>query len=40
MRIRKASTAESEHRELYRLLGLDETIMSPKTIWSETADHE
>ena len=40
MRIRKASTAESEHRELYRLLGVDENIMSPKTIWSEIADHE
>ena len=36
MRLRKASTAESEHRELYRLLGVDEKIMSPKTIWSET----
>ena len=40
MRIRKASTAESEHRELYRLLGVDEKIVSPKTIWSETGDHE
>ena len=40
MRIRKASTPESEHRELYRLLGVDEKIMSPKTIWSETGDHE
>ena len=39
MRIRKATTAESEHRELYRLLGLDEKVMSPKTIWSETGDH-
>ena len=36
MRIRKASTPESEHRELYRLLGVDEKVMSPKTIWSET----
>lgn len=36
MRIRKASTPESEHRELYRLLGVDGKIMSPKTIWSET----
>ena len=35
MRIRKASTPESEHRELYRVLGVDEQIMSPKTIWSE-----
>ena len=40
LRIRKASTAESEHRELYRMLGVDEKIMSPKTIWSEIADHE
>ena len=40
LRIRKASTAESEHCELYRLLGVDEKIMSPKTIWSETRDHE
>jgi len=40
MRIRKATTAESEHRDLYRLLGVDEKIMSPKTIWSETGDHE
>ena len=39
MRIRKATTAESEHRELYRLLGVDEKVMSPKTIWSETGDH-
>ena len=40
MRIRKPSTAESEHRELYRLLGVDEKIVSPKTIWSETGDPE
>ena len=40
MRIRKASTAESEHRELYRLLGVDEKFMSPNTFWSETGDHE
>ena len=39
MRIRKPSTPESEHRKLYRLLGVDEKITSPKTIWSETADH-
>ena len=36
MRIRKASTPESEHRELYRWLGVDEQIMSAKTIWRET----
>ena len=36
MRIRKASTPESEHRETYRLLGVNEQIMSPKTIWRET----
>jgi len=40
MLIRKASTAESEHRELYRLLGVDEKIMSPKTIWRKTGDPE
>ena len=28
------------HRELYRLLGVDEKIVSPKTIWSETGDQE
>ena len=37
MRIRKAPTPESEHRELYRLLGVDEKIMSPKTIWTKQA---
>ena len=36
MSIRKPSTPEAEHRELYRLLGVDEKIMSPKAIWSET----
>ena len=40
MRIRKASTPESEHREWYRLLGVDTNIMSPKTIWSETGTGE
>ena len=40
MRIRKASTPESEHREWYRLLGVDAKIMSPKTIWSETGTDE
>ena len=40
LRIRKTSTVESEHRELYRMLGVDEKIMSPKTIWSEIADHK
>ena len=40
MRIRKPSTPESEHRELYRLLGVDANIMSPKTIRSEAGDHE
>ena len=34
LRIRKASTPESAHRELYRLLGVNEHIVSPKTIWS------
>ena len=40
MRTRKASTAESEHGELKRLLGVDANIMPPKTIWSATGDHE
>ena len=40
MRIRKASTPESERREWYRLLGVDTNIMSPKTIWSETVADE
>ena len=40
MRIRKASTPESGHREIYRLLGINEQIMSPKTIWSETGTRE
>lgn len=38
MRTRKASTPETEHREWYRMLGVDAKIMSPKTIWSETGD--
>ena len=40
MRIRKPSTPESEHRELYRRLGVDAKIVSPKTIRSETGAHE
>ena len=36
LRIRKASTPESEHRELYRLLGISEQIVPPRKIWSET----
>ena len=40
MRIRKVLTPKSEHREIYRLLGVDEKIMSPKTIWSETGAGE
>ena len=40
MRIRKASTPESEHREWYWLLGVDTNIMSPKTIRSETVAGE
>ena len=40
MRIRKASTPESEHREWYRLLGIDTKIMSPKTIRSEMGADE
>ena len=40
MLIRKASTPESEHRYLYWLLGVDENIMSPKRIRSETSTRE
>ncbi len=36
LRIRKASTPEPEHRELYRLLGVNETIVRPKKTWSES----
>ena len=36
LRIRRASTPEPEHRELYRLLGVNEHIVPPRKIWSET----
>jgi hypothetical protein len=36
LRIRKGSTPEPEHRELYRLLGVSETLMRPKKTWSES----
>jgi len=35
LRIRKASTPEPEHKELYRLLGVSETIVRPKKTWTE-----
>ncbi len=35
LRIRKASTPEPEHQELYRLLGVSETIMRAKRTWTE-----
>jgi hypothetical protein len=35
LRIRKDSTPEPEHKELYRLLGMSETIMRPKKSWTE-----
>ena len=37
LRVRKASTPEPEHRELYRLLGVSETIVRPKKTWSESS---
>jgi transposase len=37
LRIRKASTPEPEHLEIYRLLGLPSEIMRPKKTWSEPA---
>lgn len=40
LRIRKASTPEPEHRELYRLLGVNETIARPKKTWSEAGSGE
>ena len=36
MRLRKASTLESEHLGIYRLLGIDWQVMPPKTVWRET----
>ena len=36
LRIRKSSTPEPEHREIYRLLGLPEQIITPVRSWSET----
>lgn len=35
LRIRKASTPEPEHGELYNLLGVPAEIIHPKKIWSE-----
>jgi transposase len=37
LRIRKASTPEPEHLEIYRLLGLPSEVMVPKKTWSEPA---
>lgn len=36
LRIRKCSTPEPEHREIYRLLDLPEKIIDPVRSWSET----
>ncbi len=36
LRIRKSSTPEPEHREIYRLLDLPEDIISPVRSWSES----
>lgn len=35
LRIRKDSTPEPEHKELYRLLGVSETIVRPKKTWTQ-----
>ncbi len=35
LRIRKASTPEPEHREIYRQLKVPERVMAPKRTWSE-----
>jgi transposase len=37
LRIRRASTPEPEHLEIYRLLGLPSEVMRPKKTWSEPA---
>jgi transposase len=37
LRIRKSSTPEPQHRELYRLLGVSSEIVAPKKTWSEPA---
>lgn len=34
LRIRRASTPEPAHRELYRLLGIPQDVMRPKKTWS------
>jgi transposase len=36
LRIRKSSTPETEHREIYRLLDLPEQIIDPVRSWSES----
>lgn len=35
LRLRKASTPEPEHLEIYRLLDLPSQVMTPKKLWSE-----
>ncbi len=35
LRIRKASTPEPEHRQIYRQLKVPERVMVPKHTWSE-----
>ena len=39
LRIRKSSTPEPQHKELYKLLGISPEIITPKKTWSETARH-
>jgi len=37
LRIRKGSTPEPQHKQLYRLLGVPEIIMEPIKTWTEPA---
>lgn len=39
LKIRKPSTPEPEHRELYRLLEVPEEVIPPRRIWVEDCDH-
>ena len=38
LRIRRSSTPEPEHRELYELLGVPLEVMRPQRSWIEDAD--
>jgi len=39
LRIRKSSTPEPKHKELYNLLGISPEIITPKKMWSEPVRH-